>query len=198
MGVHWIVQAAARSRGREAAPGRRVNQGAHAAMLLDASIPARHPAAVAGFIAELWDTHAMAMPPVPGRFVVLAADGSGAGLEVHPAGTGQERAPRTASAWPVPSAATGSSRIVVGTALDEAEVHLAAGIRGWQSRPATRSAEGRHWGVVEVWVEERLLVEVLTPEMQAEFHAARRALGTMPDAGESDTCGQQHVLMVAA
>ena len=87
---------------------------------------------------------------------------------------------------------------MVSTGLDEAEVHLAAGIRGWQSRPATRSAEGRHWGVVEVWVEERLLVEVLTPEMQAEFHAARRALGSGEGAGETEGPGQQHVLMVAA
>lgn len=167
-------------------------------MLLDASIPARHPAAVAGFIAELWDTRAMAMPPVPGRFVVMAADGSGAGLEVYPAGAAQERGPRAVLTWPLPSPAASTSRIVVSTGLDEAEVHLAAGIRGWQSRPATRSAEGRHWGVVEVWVEERLLVEVLTPEMQAEFHAARRALGSGEGAGETEGPGQQHVLMVAA
>lgn len=167
-------------------------------MLLDASIPARHPAAVAGFIAELWDTRAMAMPPVPGRFVVLAADGSGAGLEVYPASTGQERGPRAVLTWPLPSPATNTSRIVVSTGLDEAEVHLAAGIRGWQSRPATRSAEGRQWGVVEVWVEERLLVEVLTPEMQGEFHAARRALGAIPGADGADEAGHQHVLMVAA
>jgi hypothetical protein len=147
-------------------------------MLLDASIPARHPAAVAGFIAELWGTEAVPAPPVPGRFVALAADGTG--IEIHPVG-----------------AAT-VTRLVIGTALDESEVHLAAGMRGWQSRPAIRHAEGRAWRAIEVWVEERLLVEVLTPEMQAEFHAARRALGTPQGAGEDDGSGQQRVLMVAA
>ncbi|WP_337876290.1 hypothetical protein [Elioraea sp.] len=142
-------------------------------MLLDASIPARHPAAVAGFIAELWGGEALPLPPVPGRFVALAADGTGAGLEVLPAGLDRMRTARDTLAGPVPDIAAATTRLAIGTALDEAEVHLAAGMRGWQSRRALRSAHGHAWGVIEVWIEERLLVEVLTPAMQAEFRAAR-------------------------
>lgn len=160
-------------------------------MLLDASIPARHPAAVAGFIAELWGTEAVPLPPVPGRFVALAADGTGAGLEVLPVGLGRERTWHGTATGPVSGTGTAGTRLAVGTALDEAEVHLAAGMRGWQSRRALRSANGRDWRVIEVWVEERLLVEVLTPEMQAEFRAAR----TEPVA---EPAAAQRVLMVAA
>lgn len=160
-------------------------------MLLDASIPARHPAAVAGFIAELWGTEALPLPPVPGRFVALAADGTGAGLEVHPVGVGQVRTWHDTVTGPVPGSVATATRLAIGTALDEAEVHLAAGMRGWQSRPALRRAEGRSWPVIEVWVEERLLVEVLTPEMQAEFRAARTE--PVPEPAPA-----QRVLMVAA
>lgn len=157
-------------------------------MLLDASIPARHPAAVAGFIAELWGTEAVPLPPVPGRFVALAGDGTGAGIEVHPLGVGPLRGWNGTTAGPVPPSAATVTRLVIGSALDESEVHLAAGMRGWQSRPAIRRA----WRAIEVWVEERLLVEVLTPEMQEEFRAARAslALASAAEAGQ--------VLMVAA
>lgn len=162
-------------------------------MLLDASIPARHPAAVAGFIAELWGTEAVPSPPVPGRFVALAADGTGAGIEVHPVGLGQVRGWNGAAPGPVPVGAATATRLVIGSALDESEVHLAAGMRGWQSRPAIRHAEGRTWRAIEVWVEERLLVEVLTPEMQAEFRDARAGLAATAAAAET-----RQVLMVAA
>jgi hypothetical protein len=160
-------------------------------MLLDASIPARHPAAVAGFIAELWGTEALPLPPVPGRFVALAADGTGAGVEVHPVGLGRGRTSRDTGTGPVSGPAATATRLAIGTALDEAEVHLAAGMRGWQSRRALRSASGREWRVIEVWVEERLLVEVLTPAMQEEFRAART--GAAPAEAAA-----QRVLMVAA
>lgn len=160
-------------------------------MLLDASIPARHPAAVAGFIAELWGTEAVPAPPVPGRFVALAGDGIGAGIEVHPLGIGPVRGWNGTTTGPVPASTATVTRLVIGSALDESEVHLAAGMRGWQSRPAIRRAEGRAWRAIEVWVEERLLVEVLTPEMQAEFRAARAGLA--PAAAEA-----RQVLMVAA
>jgi hypothetical protein len=161
-------------------------------MLLDASIPARHPAAVAGFIAELWGTEAVPAPPVPGRFVALAGDGTGEGIEVHPVGIGPVRGWNGATTGPVPAAAASVTRLVIGSALDDSEVHLAAGMRGWQSRPVIRHAEGRTWRAIEVWVEERLLVEVLTPEMQAEFRAARASLGMAPEAAA------QRVLMAAA
>ncbi|WP_439576371.1 hypothetical protein [Elioraea sp.] len=164
-------------------------------MLLDASIPARHPAAVAGFIAELWGTQAVPLPPVPGRFVALAGDGTGAGIEIHPIGLGQVRNWNGTATGPVPAGAATATRLVIGTALDESEVHLAAGMRGWQSRPAVRRAEGRAWGVIEVWVEERLLVEALTPAMQRAFRAARAGLGA---ADETMASATRHVLMVAA
>jgi hypothetical protein len=73
--------------------------------------------------------------------------------------------------------------MVIGSALDASAVHLAAGMRGWQSRPVIRHAEGRAWPVIEVWVEERLLVEALTPEMQAEFRAARSLAPGAVEAG---------------
>lgn len=162
-------------------------------MLLDASIPARHPAAVAGFIAELWGTVAVPSPPVPGRFVALAGDGTGAGIEVYPVGIGQVHGWTGATVAPVPAGTATATRLVLGSALDESEVHLAAGMRGWQSRPVIRHAEGRAWRAIEVWVEERLLVEVLTPEMQAEFRDARAGLAAAAAAPEA-----RQVLLVAA
>jgi hypothetical protein len=73
---------------------------------------------------------------------------------------------------------------VIGSVIDAAGVHLAAGMRGWQSRPVIRHAEGRAWPAIEVWV------EVLTPEMQAEFRAARSLAPGPVEAGP--------VLLVAA
>jgi len=57
----------------------------------------------------------------------------------------------------------------IATALDEAAVFAIAEREGW---PAKYRRRGGVFGVIELWIEGRQMLEVLTPEMQAEYRSA--------------------------
>jgi hypothetical protein len=53
-------------------------------------------------------------------------------------------------------------------ALSEAEIARITDREWWLCRTCSR---GGHFRVVEIWVENRTLIEVLTPEMQLEYRS---------------------------
>ena len=57
---------------------------------------------------------------------------------------------------------------------EQAEVLALAAEEGWLAKYRNR---GGVFGVIEVWLENRLLIEVLTPEMQAEYRNAMTPVG---------------------
>jgi hypothetical protein len=59
--------------------------------------------------------------------------------------------------------------MAIGTARDAAAIQAIAAREGWSSKICRR---GDAFGVIEVWIDGCQLVEVLTPEMQAEYRAA--------------------------
>jgi len=138
-------------------------------MLFHASIPAVEPQRVARTLAQLWRGHAFEFPPFPGAYIVLADDDRGTEIEVVP--HTQEnvigefdvaaRDNSTASAY-------SAVHLAIATPLTTDEVLRLAADVGWTARICNR---GDCFHVIEFWLEDRFLVEVLTDVMQREYQS---------------------------
>ena len=140
-------------------------------MIFHNSIPANDPQKVAEVMAEIWGGKAEAFrfPPWPGAYVAIAGDERGTTMEVYPRkqtmapGEGQE--PAWAREDDSPSQFV-AFHVATMTNKTEEEILAIAERAGWR---ALRCSRGHFFDVIEVWVENRMLLEVLTPEMQADY-----------------------------
>ena len=138
-------------------------------MLFHASISAYDPARVAAALAEMMRSEAQPFPPVPGSHIAFAGDAHGTAIEVYPAG--KALVPGDAE---VETTAVGDAdrptetHLALGVPLDEAELRRIDDREWWLCRVCDR---GGVFHVVEIWVENRTLIEALTPAMQAEYLA---------------------------
>jgi len=144
-------------------------------MLFHMSIAAQDPQRVADVIAELWRGAARRFPPISDNgWIALANDARGTCLEVYPQGTVLKE---TAGDFDAHGEALGHDQFspthgAIATPLDEAQVMAIARREGW---PAKYRKRGGMFGVIELWIEGRQMMEVLTPPMQAEYLAAMGA-----------------------
>ena len=144
-------------------------------MLFHVSIAAHDPKHVSEVIAELWGGDALSFPPISDNgWIVIAGDERRTALEVYPMGTVLREAEGDADAYgeaadPVTFTATHAA---IGTSLTREAVLAIAAREGW---PAKYRKRGGMFGVVELWIEGRQMVEILTPEMQAEYRATMSA-----------------------
>lgn len=138
-------------------------------MLFHISIPADNPARVSSVIAELWGGESFPFPPFPGAFTAMAGDARASSVEVYPRSLALFPAAGTTDveARPVDgSARNGAYHAAIATPLTEAEVHAIASREGWICKTLYR---GGIFHVIEFWVENCFMLEVLTDEMQAEY-----------------------------
>lgn len=139
-------------------------------MMFHASIPATNPQQVAELIAKLWNGEAFRFPPWPGAWVAMAGDDRSTTVEVYP--RDQAMAPgkeQKDGAWaklekPIDSYIP--FHVAIATVLAEEEVIALAQEQGWRS---LRCSRGTFFDVIEVWLDNCLLLEVMTPEMQAQY-----------------------------
>jgi hypothetical protein len=138
-------------------------------MLFHVSIAAHDPRRVASVIAEIWGGEAHVFPPViDGSWVAMAGDDRGTILEVYPIdtvlregkGEGDAYGERTGHVGYTPTHAA------IATNLDLDTVMAIAQREGWSAKYCRR---GGKFGVIELWIEGRQMIEVLTPEMQREY-----------------------------
>ena len=158
-------------------------------MIFHFSIDADDPQRVGAVIARLWRGEALPFPPVAnGSVIVMAGDHRNSAIEIYPRGVELEPADGDADALgPVAAApAQGSAtHAAISSPLTFEEVMDIAAEEGWLAKYRKR---GGMFGVVELWLENRLMIEVLTPQMQAEYLAAmtpdgwRAALAAAPPA----------------
>ena len=155
-------------------------------MLFHLSIAAHDPRHVAEVIAELWGGEALPFPPVArGSWIAMAGDDRGTAIEVYPGDVvlretkGDADAHGEATGVVAPTA----THAAIATAFDQEAVLAIAAREGW---PAKYRKRGGVFGVIEMWIEARQMVEVLTPEMQREYLGSmsiegwRRMLDAMP------------------
>lgn len=141
-------------------------------MLFHLSIAAHDPRHVAEVIAEFWRGEAFPFPPVtPGSWIALAGDHRGTAIEVYPIDTVLREEAGDADSF---GERTGETRFTathaaIATPLSQPELMAIAEREGW---PAKYRKRGGVFGVIELWIEGRQMVELLTDGMQAEYLAA--------------------------
>lgn len=138
-------------------------------MLFHASVSARDPERVASVIAEIWNGHAEPFPPVAiGSWAALADDDRGTMLQVYPLGTILLESEGDADAVGLPQGLDEgtATHLAIATRWSVDVVLALAAREGWAAKYRKR---GNIFGVIELRVENRLMIEVLTPEMQAEY-----------------------------
>ena len=140
-------------------------------MIHHLSIAARDPKQAAGVLAELMGGTAVPFPPNPGSFFALQLDDHGSGVEVYPAGTELQPGGTTGGNFVRKDArGYGSTHFALSVATDAAAVKDIAGRAGWQCFDCNRGP----FHVIEVWVENETMVEILPPEYAAEYLAFTR------------------------
>ena len=138
-------------------------------MLFHASIPARDPARTAAALAELWQGEALPFPPVPGAYLAFAGDERGTQIEIYPAEVALVPGPtEVAGAATDPAQPTGV-HLAIGVPHDIPRVLEIAGRMGWTARVCNR---GGLFEVIELWIDDRLMIEALTPVMQRAYLAS--------------------------
>jgi hypothetical protein len=157
-------------------------------MIAHFSLPAREPERVARVFAHIIDGVAMPFPVVPGAWVAIARDGSGLGVEVlpeasaHNPGEGDCDPARRANGpevmpWEVQIRQDGAAQQASGfhvaiTSSLAADAIIDLGRNyGWRAVYCDR---GGVFDLVELWIDNRFLVEVLPPKGTTRYHAFYR------------------------
>jgi hypothetical protein len=138
------------------------------------SISARDPKHVADVLAEVMKGRAFPFPgSVADSFMAVSGDEHGSMIEVYPESVtllpgqddGQVRADYQAKAG------YGPFHMLLSVPVDRATVERIGEREGWRTRYFGRGAPGQPpaFHVIEFWVENRLMIEVATPDMLAEY-----------------------------
>jgi hypothetical protein len=114
---------------------------------------------------------AVPFPPNPGSFFALQLDDHGSGVEVYPAGTELQPGGVTGGNFVRKDArGFGSTHFALSVATNAAKVKTIAETAGWQCFDCNRGP----FHVIEVWVENETMVEILPPEYAQEYLAFTR------------------------
>ncbi|MBD1842639.1 hypothetical protein H6F89_04280 [Cyanobacteria bacterium FACHB-63] len=139
-------------------------------MIHHISIAAEHPQHVAEVLAELWQGRAYPFPMYPDSYIAFAGDDYGTAIEVYPLGSelipGRTDLPDLQADQT--SARFSATHAAVSVPLNQQQIEQIAAREGWQTLLGNR---GPFFQVVELWVENRVLLELLTPEMAEQYKA---------------------------
>lgn len=154
-------------------------------MINHISVAVENPEKVANVLAELWNgAMVIPFPPCPGGYIVVSGDGRGSAVEIIPNKTvlipGEGLPPEENF-----SAATlteeyeakfvqtdvapayVATHLNINTTLSEAEVKEIAKREGW--RVVTCNRDKGFFQLIELWIEDRFLLEVMTPEQTRRY-----------------------------
>ncbi len=142
-------------------------------MIHHLSIPATNPRQVASVLARLMNGYVSGFGPYHNSYIAWAGDEVGTAIEVYPVGTelfpaeGPSQANFRDNPTTSPFVAT---HIALSVSHSEAEVQAIAVEEGWRAIHLSRGP----FDVIEFWVENHLMIEILTPEMAAAYLKSTR------------------------
>lgn len=151
-------------------------------MINHISIAVNEPERVANFLAELWDGFIFPFPPAPDSYFVLANDGKGSAVEVTPAGTvlipgkgfpDENDLTSKTELYEAQFVKSGfvpryvATHLNINTNKSIEEIRELANREGWRVLVCNRG-EGL-FQLVEVWIENTFMLEVMTPEQTARY-----------------------------
>ncbi|HQU90855.1 MAG TPA: hypothetical protein PLK77_01085 [Pyrinomonadaceae bacterium] len=151
-------------------------------MINHISIAVNEPERVANFLAEVWEGIVYPFPPVPGGFFVIANDGNGTAVEVTPAGTilvpgeglpdendleasTEEHEAQFIKSEFIPRYVATHLNINTKKSIDE--IREIANREDWRVLVCNRG--GGLFQLVEVWLENTFMLEVMTPEQTERY-----------------------------
>jgi len=141
-------------------------------MIHHISIAARHPRRAAEALAAFWQTEVLSFPMYADSYVVFVGDEYGSAIEIYPAGKVLEpSSPELPLLISTPGAApAGHSpfHAAISVNIGEDEIMEICNQHSWFCQTGQR---GSFFHVVEVWVENHTLLELLTPQMAADYVA---------------------------
>lgn len=137
-------------------------------MIHHISIAAERPQHVAKVLAELWNGQVTPFPSHAGSYAVLACDASGTMIEVYPLGT--ELQPGT-DQQPVEFGQSVSAPLfnafhaAISVPVEQEKIEQIGVREGWRVLRCNRGP----FEVIEVWVENRWLLELLPSSLAAQY-----------------------------
>ena len=143
-------------------------------MIHHISISAHDPKHVAEVLAELMDGRCYPFPGgVADSFMAVEGDAHGSMIEVYPetVALAPGEGDRPVRAAHDATAGYGPFHLLLSVPLDRAAVERIGEREGWRTRYFGRGAPGQPpaFHVIEFWLENRVMVEVATPDMLAEY-----------------------------
>ena len=151
-------------------------------MINHISIAVNEPERVAKVLAEIWDGMVFPFPPAPNSFFVLANDGRGTAVEVTPAGTVLVPGEGLPDEYDIEAPTEEfeskfvqsefkptyvATHLNINTKKSIGEIREIAKREGWRVLVCNRG-EGL-FQLVEVWIENTFMLEVMTPEQTARY-----------------------------
>ena len=140
--------------------------------ILHLSINAADPERVSRFLAFVLGGRALPFPPFPNCWIAFTAQDDGSAIEVYPL-THVLSAGRDQIACEVGKPVSDITFVhaAIASPLGRSAIIDAAEAEGWLARKCNRGA----FECIEVWLEDRLLLEVLDPEMQEDYRRGMTA-----------------------
>ena len=136
-------------------------------MIFHISISADDPKRTAKMLAELWRGEAFPFPMVAkGSWVAHAGDDRRSAIEVYPRDTAMYPTDRAAEERSEPVSRNGPFHAAVATPLSIDEVQEIGRRYGCHTSVCQR---GPWFRVIEFWIDDCQMLEMLTPEMQQEY-----------------------------
>ncbi len=140
-------------------------------MIHHISLPAENPLHVANVFAEIWNGKVAPFPPNPGSYIVIAGDEYGTMIEIYPVGTemipgeGYEQAAFIQNVLYSPFTATHAA---ISVPTSQEQIEKIATREGWR---VLRCSRDSFFDVIELWIENKLLIELLPPEIAPQYVA---------------------------
>ncbi|MDF0602654.1 hypothetical protein P1J78_18095 [Psychromarinibacter sp. C21-152] len=140
--------------------------------LFHVSLSAADPELAARFIARLMGGEALPFPPFPDSWIAFGRADDGTAVEVYPLthrllpGPGNVLC-ETGAAQTGPTFA----HVALASPLPAADILTMGKAEGWPTRRCNRGP----FECIEIWLENRLLVEALDPEMAEDYRAGMTA-----------------------
>lgn len=145
-------------------------------MIHHVSIPARNPKHVAEVLAEVMGGRCVPFGPLEGAYMAMSGDEHGSMIEVYPDRAtldipanddqvvfGENQAPP--QTWPF--------HVLLSVPLEPEDVERIGAREGWRAKTFGRGMKGHKpfFHVIEFWLENRLMIEVVSPAMAREYEA---------------------------
>jgi hypothetical protein len=141
-------------------------------MIHHISIAAQNPLRVAQVIAEVMQGKAFPFFPHPGAYMVFPMDEHGTGIEVYPLETKLAPGEGDESCQFVQthnSNGITATHAAISVPTSQAEIEEIGKREGWRVVYCNRDSL---FDVIEFWLENQVMLELLTPEMAAKYLAA--------------------------